>query len=658
MRTVCPFVIIGSWLFLTTPCLWAQQEVEMQAQSSSPPAPVQSPVPVSQLDPIVVTATRTETPLKEIATSVTVITEEEIQQQQAKTVADVLRLVPGLDVAQSGSRGTTTSVFIRGAESDQTLVMIDGIEVNSVTLGSFDFSNLTTDNVERVEVLRGSGGTLYGSEAVGGVINIITKRGEGTPTVSVSAEGGNGATHREMLSFSGSQGVLGFSGAISSIDSDGFHPFNDGYRNFSTNLRLDADLLPQGALRGIVLYSDAKVGLYNNKNYLSVPDANARQLEDFVFLKGEWEHSPISAFSYRVAGAYVKDNQRFFDEPDQFDPFGSGTSRIPMEMTTGEIQGNYSWREASITTAGFEFEEKSADVQSNFFGFRSDYDKSRNNFAYYLQERLRLLDERLFLTGGFRVDDNQDFGTQVTPSWSLAYLISQTGTKLKGDYAEGFRAPNFNELFYPNFGNPDLGPEVSSEWDVGFEQNLWGQRFSLETVYFSRRVKGLIEAVLIDPDTFTFQAQNLGRVDIQGVEVIPVLRVLPGLTLSGNFTFLDFDTPQDDRLLRRPSEQGSVQVNYQRPVLHGLDDLLTLNLSVKVLGDRDDVEPASGAFRTNSMYARTDLAVSYTFPVHFFPLSRLTVYSKIENLFDRNYQEVLGFRSPPFNYLAGVAMTF
>ena len=308
-------------------------------------------------------------------------------------------------------------------------------------------------------------------------------------------------------------------------------------------------------------------------------------------------------------------------------------------------------------SVGFEFEEKSANVQSNFFGLRSEYDKSRNNFAYYLQERLRLLDERLFLTSGFRVDDNQDFGTHVTPSWSLAYLIPLTGTKLKGGFAEGFRAPNFNELFYPNFGNPDLGPELSSEWDVGFEQNLWGQRFSLETVYFSRRVKGLIEAVLIDPDTFIFQAQNLGRVDIQGVEVIPVLRLLPGLTLSGNFTFLDFDS-QDDRLLHRPTEQGAVQINYQRPVLRGLDDLLTLNLSVKVIGDRDDVEPSSGAFRTNSMYARTDLAVSYTFPARVFPLSRITVYSKIENLFDRDYQEVLGFRSPPFNYLAGVAVTF
>src|SRR5207247_3461503 len=136
-----------------------------------------------------------------------------------------------------------------------------------------------------------------------------------------------------------------------------------------------------------------------------------------VLLKGEWEHTLGDNFTYRFAGSYVKDNQRFFDEPDRFDPFGVGISRIPVEIKTGEFQGNYYWRTLSVTTVGFEFEERSANVQSNFGGFRSSFAKSRANFAYYLQEHLRLLNERLFLVGGFRVDDNEDFGTQVTPAW-------------------------------------------------------------------------------------------------------------------------------------------------------------------------------------------------------------------------------------------------
>jgi vitamin B12 transporter len=267
-----------------------------------------------------------------------------------------------------------------------------------------------------------------------------------------------------------------------------------------------------------------------------------------------------------------------------------------------------------------------------------------------------LLNERLFVIGGFRVNDNEDFGTRVTPSWSFAYLIPRTGSKLKSGFAEGFRAPNFNELFFPDFGNPHLDAERSSEWHVGFEQNLWGDRFSVETVYFSRRVRGLIEGVLVDPVNFIFQAQNLGRVDVQGVEVIPVLRLLPELTLSGNFTFLDFDT-KEDRLLRRPSTRGAVRVNYQRQGMRGADDLLNLSVNLRVIGDRDDVDPLRG-FRTNPMYARTDVAVSYTFPSGLFRFSGLTVYGKIENLFDRHYQEVLGFRAPPLNYLAGVKVRF
>ena len=657
MHRLRTFLLLASSLCCFIAPLHSQEQQDKTDSQVQPSSESSSSSSVSQLQPVVVTATRTETPLQETAVSVSVVGEEEIQRQQSLTVAEALRTVPGLDFGQAGSRGTTTSIFTRGAESDQTLVLIDGVEVNSVTLGAFDFSNLTTENIDRIEVLRGSGGTLYGSQAIGGVINVLTKKGEGAPTLSIASEGGNGATHRETLSFSGAQGIVGFSGALANIDTDGFRSFNDGHRNFSANARLDVDLLPQGSLRGFFRYGDAKIGLINNKNYLGLPDPNARQLESSVFVKGEWEQTVGTSFNYRVAGAYVKSSQRFFDDPDQFDAFGSGVSRIPIELKTGDVQANYSWRDLSITTAGFEFKDRSADVQSNFGGFRSNYDKSRNNFAYYLQERLRLLDERLFVTAGFRVDDNQDFGAHVTPSWSIAYLIPRTGTKFKAGFSEGFRAPNFNELFFPDFGNPDLGPEESSEWNIGFEQSAWDSRISLETVYFSRRVKGLIEGVLIDPENFIFLAQNKGRTDIQGVEVIPMLRLSPHWSMSGYFTFLDFDT-EDGRLLRRPRTHGAVQLNYQAPVVRGWGDQLTVHVSVKVIGDRDDIDPFQGRPGTNPMFARTDMAVSYLLPSLGETFPRMTIYGKIENLFDRNYREIAGFRSPPFQYLIGVRATF
>ena len=285
--------------------------------------------------------------------------------------------------------------------------------------------------------------------------NVLSKRGEGPRTASIASEGGNGGTSREALSFSGSQGAVGFSGAVANIDTSGFRTFNDGHRNFTTTLRLDMNLLPQGVLRGFFRYGDARSGCLTTKIIWVSPTPMPDNWRTSSWLKENGETIGDS-FNYRIAGAYVKDNQRFLDEPDQFDQFGSGVSCIPTELKTGEAQANYSWRDISITTTGFEFKDSSADIRSNFGGFRSEYQKSRNNFAYYLQGRLRLLEERLFLTAGFRVDDNQDFGTHVTPAWSIAYLIPQTGTKLKGGYTGGFRAPSFNELFYPNFGTRTL----------------------------------------------------------------------------------------------------------------------------------------------------------------------------------------------------------
>ena len=207
--------------------------------------------PEATLPPVFVTSTRTEIPLSQVTTSATVISDNDIQNQQAETVLQILRTVPGLDVVQSGSRGNTTSVFIRGSDSDQVLVLIDGVEVNSTTLGAFNFAHLTTENVERIEVLRGAGGTLYGSQAIGGVINIITKKGQGPLEAGLSLEGGNGWTNRQVMSLRGSAGKLGYSLSAARLDTDGFRSVNDDYRNLATSARLDYQVTDDASLKGI-----------------------------------------------------------------------------------------------------------------------------------------------------------------------------------------------------------------------------------------------------------------------------------------------------------------------------------------------------------------------------------------------------------------------
>ncbi|MBI1994485.1 MAG: TonB-dependent receptor, partial [Deltaproteobacteria bacterium] len=230
------------------------------------------------LAPVVVTATRVETPQEQVTTSVTVITEKEIQEKKAETVLEVLRNVPGLDVVQSGSRGTTTSVFIRGSESDQVLVLIDGVEVNLTTTGGFNFAHWTTENIERVEILRGAGGTLYGSQAIGGVVHIITKAGKGKPEVTLTTEGGNGHTHRQLLALRGGTEKIGYSLSASRLETSGFQRTNDDYRNVATSSRVDLRFTENALLRGIFHFRKTDLGNFNNNNFWAdgAGDPNAR----------------------------------------------------------------------------------------------------------------------------------------------------------------------------------------------------------------------------------------------------------------------------------------------------------------------------------------------------------------------------------------------
>ncbi|HXQ22437.1 MAG TPA: TonB-dependent receptor plug domain-containing protein, partial [Candidatus Acidoferrales bacterium] len=289
------------------------------------------------LGSVVVTATRTEQPIEQATTSISVVTADDIESRHADSVLDVLRDVPGVDVVQSGSPGNTTSVFIRGADADHTLVLLDGVEANSPTLGGFDFGSLDTDNIDRVEVLRGAGGTLYGSEAVGGVVNVLTKRGEGPFQFSLLNEGGNGDTQRHGLSFAGAHGVIGISGSVSYLSTGGFRPINDDYTRLASSLRIDADLVEHGTLRGFFRYNDSTLGLFNNLSFLSIPDPNARFSDERYLLKGEWEHRPFDSLSYRLAGSVLHDTETFSDPDALTEPGGFALrSQIPVQITTGE----------------------------------------------------------------------------------------------------------------------------------------------------------------------------------------------------------------------------------------------------------------------------------------------------------------------------------
>ena len=617
--------------------------------------PLQEP-----LATIVVTATRTPIRLAEATSSVTVIGDAEIEARQAHEVLDVLREVPGLDVVRTGSRGAATQIFIRGADADQTLVLIDGVEVNSVTLGQFDFGNLTTDNVERVEVLRGSGGTLYGSQAVGGVVNIITRRGRGAPRTSVTGQGGSGSTGLGAVSSSGAVGRLGYSIAGSYLDTQGFRPENDDYSNGTAALRLDYDVSEQAAARLFFRYTNADLGLFNSNNFLAAPDPNARMSIEAYLLKGEWEQEIVPDLEIRLAGSYVHEAETFRDPPDAAET-SLTTSDIPTGIVTGEIQANHYWRRIATTTIGLEVKQQMADVRSDVldpaFELRSRFDESRWNVAGYAQEQLRLLDGALIGIAGVRVDGNEDFGTEVSPGVSLGYEVPRLPLRLKASYAEGFKAPTFNDLFFPDFGNPDLEAETSREFDVGLVASGWDERALLEVTGFDRDVENLIEGAVQEDGTF--RAENRGDAHVRGVEVAPRVRLWqdPEVTIGGSYTRLfRVDT---DPLLRRPKHRGAVVLGVAGRDLLRPSSRYEVRLAIDVVGDRPDVNPGAGfATDTNPAYVRIDLAAAYTFERVFGGGADVALLARVENAADKQYAEALGFRAPPVNVLAGVRVSF
>ena len=670
----------------TRPALIAAMMLWAAIAGAQPPAQDE---PVA-LPEIVVTATRTKTDASDVTSTVSVIPGQTINERDQATVGDALRGSPGLDITQFGSLGSTTFASIRGAAPDQVLVLLDGVEVNTPTVGQFDFANLTTDAVDRVEVLRGGGGTLYGSEAIGGVINVLSGRGRGPLTVSGSAEGGRAATQREILGIKGAAGPAGVNGTVSYLASDGFQPENDDYQNFSTVWRGDVDLLPAGTLRAFVRYTGARRGLPQFNIVEGELDPDAYDRSDFVLTKAEWEHTLADALTYRASAAWWRNYERFRDNQieeedgeEEVTSVPAAIGRFDNQLIQADLQADYFWRNLSLTTAGVEFIERSADVfqlateedpdadervrrrlRLRTSGAepeqeRDEFSANRSNIGVYLQEQLQFFNDTLRGVGGVRYDHIDQFGDQVTWSGSGLYLVQPTNTRLRLSYATGFRAPTFEELFEPTLGNPNLRAETSWEIDAGFTQSLFDNRLRFEPVYFYREVHNLIEEVSDElPGPIAGIPAGAGAFNanakFQGVELIAHAEPFSWLSLSANYTYLNIGASTGP-VFNRPRHRGSFSAIAKRDDLLAPGDRATATVQVYAVGDRASPDPSSRPvpFEPEELsgYSRTDLALTYRFAGRLAPL---TVTAAVRNLFNSDYQESIGFPAPPAWFLIGL----
>ena len=613
------------------------------------------------LETMVITANRTETPEKEVGSSLTVITAEEIQKRQVLTVAEALRLVPGIDIINSGGLGHQTNVYTRGASAGQTLVLVDMVEMNdpSSPNGAFDFANLMVDNIERIEVLRGGDSSLYGSDAIGGVINIITKKGKGGPKFSLSGQGGSYNTFKTIGTASGQVKDVNYSLSASETQSHGFssaetlwgNSERDPYQNTTVDGRVGWDVNKDLDFGVSIRYNDGKTGLdtFPYKDYGPAPD----YLE--VWNRGipndpQHPKAPVDALNYNTTASALY--TRGFTHLKLFDSLWEQTFAVAYSKTNQQdnwygsnigtkIKGD--WQNIIHLTnkndlmLGVEDEEDQLDSTSSE-NVVANY--SYNTQGYYLTDRFTLF-ERLFTTASVRYTDNSQMGSLATWSITEALLIDEIGMKLKANYGTGFKVPTLFELYAPvNWGgNPNLLAETSNNWDVGFEQGFFDKKLQFGSTYFNNQFNNLIQA---NQQTWNWQMENIGKATAEGAETFIQVQPLDDLTLRANYTY-DYtrNLETNTQLVYRPQNKANFETNYQ------LTSKVNLNLVVIAVGEKPGVRDT-----TIPGYAIANLAGSYTVT------KNVKLFSRIDNLFNKHYQEAYGYGTSGLAGYGGVTLSY
>jgi vitamin B12 transporter len=613
-----------------------------------------------------------------------VISGEELERKKIKTVIDALRLADGVFATSSGGPGTEATVKMRGAFARHTLVLIDGVIVNSPTTGAYDFANLTAENIDRIEILRGAQSMLYGSDAIGGVINIYTKKGSGKPTASAFMEYGSFATIREGAQVSGAKGPIDFAASLSRWDTSSFSAINyrrgaaerDGFHNWNASGKLGVALPKDGRLEFNLRWYNSDVNFDGFADSLAPADVfGARQTDRNLIMSGTYDQPITSWWSQRLTlaqanerffsvsgnagrnlntgGAITGDPNCFLSNPDTcFTPFSSDLRILNRRL---EWQHNFQIGKPLLLTAGYQFREEQGDA-SAFFG-AAQPNKLISSHAGFAQAQVNLWD-RLFLTGGVRQDSYNVFGDATTYRATAGYLVKETGTKLRASYATGFKAPTLNDLFFQGFGNPNLKPEKSRSMDAGIDQSLLDGRVQLTAGYFWNRFRDLIQfassfSPLCPASSFGFCPINVAEAKTQGWELGFKATIVKGLDVKGRYTYTltrAFDNPinplgSDKRLPRWPVDQAMLGLTYQ-PV-----EAAHINVDYRFVGARNN-DLANSPSQRQGSFGVVNASATYDVTRNW------QVFGRIDNLLNQKYEEVLFFGTPIRSVFGGIKFTY
>lgn len=584
---------------------------------------------------IVVTATRSEQPIEEVGQAITVINKALIIQRQAQTVADLLSTTPGVTASRNGGVGGFTGLRIRGAEGEQTLVLIDGVRINDPSSpgGGFDFGNLLIGNIDRIEALRGPNSVPWGSQAIGGVVNIITEAAGTGNSVNLRAEYGYADTAQGVVNASFRAGPVAASFGGGYFRTDGISAFaggteRDGYRNHGANGRVEVALSEDIAvdLRGFYSHGRSDLDGFPPPTYAFGDTQEYSTSQELLGYAGIRAKLLDGRFSNRLAFTITDINR------DNYDPsFGTAASFLSRgRVERFEYQGDLQL--ANQLRAVFGAETEKSRFSDGFSTLKTGID------SVYGQLIVKPV-SALTLTGGLRYDDHRDFGSETTLGGNAAFNLAG-GTLLRASYAEGFKAPTLYQL-HSAYGNAALEPERARSIDVGIEQALLEDRLTAAVTLFRRKTRNQIDFISCTGDSTpkcvgrpfgTYD--NIARARARGIEFELTAKPTDTLTVDASYSYVDSENRSagslnfGNALARRPHHSVSLSADY------ALAAGLSFGGTIQHVGDSFDNAANSRAL---DGYVLVGLRAAWRFD------TRFELYGRVDNLLDARYQTVADY---------------
>jgi len=616
----------------------------------------------AKLDDLVVTASLEPVSINDVASSITIITREQIEQRQVKYLADLLRDVPGFSVSQAGGVGTQTQVRVRGAEANHMLVLMDGIRANDpASADEYQFQYASTANIERIEIIRGPQSSIWGSDAMAGVINIIRRKDTRESWLSGSAEGGSFSSFNGAVDGGLSRETFRLQGGLSYSTTDGINiaregDEKDGSDNTTANLGLEWDLGEDWTLLASGQYVDAESEFDDVDFFVTGLPADTDRVTraNRTYLRGEARYKPSqSRWSGNASVNYTdSDNKNFYD--------GVFNSSTAAQVVDARARGSVLLGEERHhrLTAALDYIDTDFSQRGEALPWGDPNQDQSYDQTSLAAEYVGRLAEGMTWTLNGRYNDFSDFDDITTWQTALSYQVTDV-LRLRGSAGTGFKAPTFTERygFYPDqfIGNPDLKPEESRGWELGFDSQWADQAVTFGAVYFNQKLRDEIDGFVFDPETFLYTAVNRDTDSHRkGAEVIFDWKPLQNLDFAANYTYTDSTEPiadEDIRELRRPRHMGSLNLQYRFASDRGY-----ANLNLSYTGKQYDVffDPATFISERVELdsYTLLDLAGGWKLT------DSLELIARITNLTDEEYEDVLGYSTRGRGYFGGIRGRF